>query len=47
MEVFVQLMSLVRNLPECFTEQKQFRDNNNNLAGEVKHKLMCFSIDKK
>ena len=32
-------MSLLHNLPGCFTEKKQFRDNSISLTGEVKHKF--------
>ena len=36
-------MSLLHKLTGCFTEKKkQFRDNGNSLAGEVKHKSMGF-----
>ena len=34
-------MSLLHNLPGCFTEKK-IRDNGNSLTGEVKQKLMRF-----
>ena len=32
------------NLPDCFIEKNYFKDN---LAGEVKHKLMHFSLENK
>ena len=35
-------MSLLHNLPGCFTKKKHFRDNGISLTGEVKHKLMRF-----
>ena len=42
-----QYISLLRNLPKCFIEKKHFKDNSNSMIGEVKHKPMRFSLDKK
>ena len=39
----MEVLSLLHNLPGCFTEKKKhFRDNGNSLTGEVKQKLMRF-----
>ena len=40
-------MNLLRNLHGWFREKKQFRGSDNSLTGEVKHKSMRFSFDKK
>ena len=40
-------MSLLRNLP-AVSQEKTFQNNSNSLTGgEVKHKSMRFSLDKK
>ena len=40
-------MSLLDNLPDCFTEKKTISDITVGLTAEVKHKLMRFLLDKK